>query len=249
MNKKIRKAVALLLLMVFGLSACGSDAAELKSNQKYVYAYITEINGNEMTYMELEESVVNEMLGIGSEESKKEDSQKEDFENMPDGTEMPDFGNMPEGAEMPDFGNMPEGAERPDFGNMPEGTEMPDFGNMPEGAEMPDFGNMPEGAEMPDFGNMPEGTEMPDFGDMPEGMEFPEDMERPDMGNFSGGQQGDFSDMGSTVVTVQIPVGVTVYTAADVETTFSRLAKGDLIKILVETEDDTDVILEIWMMQ
>ena len=201
MNKKIRKAVALLLLMVFGLSACGSDAAELKSNQKYVYAYITEINGNEMTYMELEESVVNEMLGIGSEESKKEDSQKEDFENMPDGTEMPDFGNMPEGAEMPDFGNMPEG------------------------------------------------TEMPDFGDMPEGMEFPEDMERPDMGNFSGGQQGDFSDMGSTVVTVQIPVGVTVYTAADVETTFSRLAKGDLIKILVETEDDTDVILEIWMMQ
>ena len=53
---------------------------------------------------------------------------------------------------------------------------------------------------------------------------------------------------GETVTTL-IPVGVTVHTASDTETTFSRLAAGDLLKILVETDiSGNDVIEEIWML-
>ena len=51
-------------------------------------------------------------------------------------------------------------------------------------------------------------------------------------------------------VTKYIPVGVVVHTAADVSTTFSRLANGDLIKILVESNDAAEEIIEeIWMLQ
>lgn len=192
-KKKIVKAVALLLFMVLGISACGSDTAALKSNQRYVYAYITEINGNEMTYMELDESAVEEMLGSGSESEEKEDD-KEDSSKQ-DASKQ----DLAEG----------ESSDRPGRGSRP------------------DMGSFPEGMERPDMGNMPEGMERPDTGEMPGGL---------------GGMNGNF-------VTAQIPVGATVHTAADVETTFSRLVKGDLVKILVETEEDIDVILEIWMLQ
>ena len=82
--------------------------------------------------------------------------------------------------------------------------------------------------------------------------------ERPDMGSFGGGMPdmgsfggGEIADIGTTSsVTAYIPVGVTVHTAADVSTTFSRLAGGDLIKMLVETnQDGKDIIEEIWMLQ
>jgi hypothetical protein len=61
---------------------------------------------------------------------------------------------------------------------------------------------------------------------------------------------GGMSDMTGETVTTLIPVGVTVHTASDTETTFSRLAAGDLLKILVETDiSGNDVIEEIWMLQ
>lgn len=50
-------------------------------------------------------------------------------------------------------------------------------------------------------------------------------------------------------ITTLIPVGVTVHTQAETETTFQRLAIGDMIKMIVETtEDGEEVITEIWMM-
>lgn len=73
----------------------------------------------------------------------------------------------------------------------------------------------------------------------------------PDRGKMPDrdGEAWEFGNMSETV-TAYIPVGVTVHTASDVSTTFSRLASGDLIKMLVEKNDaDTDVIKEIWMLQ
>lgn len=228
-KKKIVKAVAMLLFMVLGISACGSDTTALKSNQRYVYAYITEINGNEMTYMELDESAVEEMLGSGSEseekEDDKEDSSKQDAskQDLAEG----ESSDRPGRGSRPDMGSFPEGMEMPEGMEFPEGMEMPEGMEFPEGMEMPEGMEFPEGMERPDMGNMPEGMERSDTGEMPGGL---------------GGTNGNF-------VTAQIPVGATVHTAADVETTFSRLVKGDLVKILVETEEDTDVIIEIWMLQ
>lgn len=51
-------------------------------------------------------------------------------------------------------------------------------------------------------------------------------------------------------VTALIPVGTAVHTTADTETTFSRLAAGDFVKLLLETtEDGGETIVEIWMLQ
>lgn len=51
-------------------------------------------------------------------------------------------------------------------------------------------------------------------------------------------------------VTALIPVGTVVHTTTDTETTFSRLAAGDFVKLLLETtEDGGETIVEIWMVQ
>ena len=74
------------------------------------------------------------------------------------------------------------------------------------------------------------------------------DMDSTEMPSDSG--EKDTSNMKGSVVSTQIPVGVVVHTAADTETTFSRIATGDVLKLLLETDDDgNEVILEIWMIE
>ena len=54
--------------------------------------------------------------------------------------------------------------------------------------------------------------------------------------------------MSGESVTTLIPVSTVVHTTAGTETTFQRLAAGDLLKLLIETgEDGEEVIIEIWM--
>ena len=54
--------------------------------------------------------------------------------------------------------------------------------------------------------------------------------------------------MSGKSVTTLIPVSTVVHTMAGTETTFQRLAAGDLLKLLIETsEDGEEVIIEIWM--
>lgn len=53
--------IFLTSLVLFGVSIWKRETEEretLKDNQNYVYAYVTNIVGNELTYMELDESVV-----------------------------------------------------------------------------------------------------------------------------------------------------------------------------------------------
>ena len=79
------------------------------------------------------------------------------------------------------------------------------------------------------------------------GGQTPPDMDSTEMPQ---GAPGGMSDMTGETVTTMIPVGVTVHTTSDTTTTFSRLATGDLLKILVETDSDgNEVIEEIWMLQ
>ena len=111
-------------------------------------------------------------------------------------------------------------------------TERKERPQMPEGGFN---GEMPEGFEP---GEMPEGFEP---GNMPEG--FAEG-ERPQM---PGGNRGEKQEETKETVTVQISVGTPVTTRLGTETTFSRLAAGDNIKMLVQEEDGEQVILEIWI--
>lgn len=96
---------------------------------------------------------------------------------------------------------------------------------------------MPSGGESIDM----DSTEMPSGGESI-------DMDSTEMS--SGGSKADTSSMTGSIVSTQIPVGVTVHTAADTETTFSRIATGDILKLLVETDEEgNEVIIEIWMIE
>ena len=133
-----------------------------------------------------------------------------------------------EGSKEKETEESEERKERPQF----EEGEMPQWGN----GEMPQF----EEGEMPQWGN----GEMPQFeeGEMPQWGEG----ERPQM---PGGERQQEEEMMLTEekVTVQIPVGTKVTTRLGTETTFSRLAAGDNIKMLVQEENGETVILEIWI--
>lgn len=190
-TKKIAVVLSVLLVVVLGvvlLVATNKESIILSDNQRYVYAYITSIQGNEITYMEVEEDVITALL----EESKEEKNEESTEKNQEDDDSRNSSGE--------------------------KSTEKTERGKE-NGANM---------SEKPDMSNMPS------------------DGEKPDMNNK---QSSDIGGITSTV-TMYIPVGTTVHTAADVSTTFSRLVSGDLVKILVETNDtEEDVILEIWMLQ
>ena len=168
MKKKVTIVVVIVLVIVL-IAACvmwriGGVETEsaLGDHQKYVYAYVSSIEGNEVTYMEVDESVAK-----AAEERAKEKAKAEDAGSDSTGQS----GQM----QMP-----------PDM----DSTEMPQ------------------------------------------------------------GAPGGMSDMTGETVTTMIPVGVTVHTTSDTTTTFSCLAAGDLLKILVETDTDgNEVIEEIWMLQ
>lgn len=106
---------------------------------------------------------------------------------------------------------------------------------------------MPSGGEAPPGDMSSDGGAPSAPSDMASGGEAV-DMDSTEMPSDSG--EKDTSNMKGSVVSTQIPVGVVVHTAADTETTFSRIATGDVLKLLLETDDDgNEVILEIWMIE
>lgn len=172
-KKKIGIGAVAIALLVSGIYAAvrltgDGDEIHLAENQSYVYAYISQIKGNEITYSVLDESVVTAYL----EQQETSDNEEENLtEEKQDDNDNADRGEMPSG----------------DFSG-----EMPDRGEVPAQGE-----------------NM----------------------------------------MSTEQITTLIPVGVTVHTQADTETTFQRLASGDMIKMIVETnEEGEEVITEIWML-
>ncbi len=195
MKKKVTIVVVIVLVIVL-IAACvmwriGGVETEsaLGDHQKYVYAYVSSIEGNEVTYMEVDESVAK-----AAEERAKEKAKAEDGA----------------GSDSTGQGDKSDGGTGSDEDKSGMGTP-PDMDGSSGGDQTP-----------PDM----DSTEMPQ------------------------GAPGGMSDMTGETVTTMIPVGVTVHTTSDTTTTFSRLASGDLLKILVETDSDgNEVIEEIWMLQ
>ena len=238
----LKKKAALILsgmLLLASLGGCGSqtDDTELADNQRYAYAVVTAIEGNEITYMEVDESQVisteeDEDAAADSTESKDAEKQEQTDSDSDSTSDGAPSGDMPSGGEAPS-GDMPSDGEAPS-GDMPSGGEAPS-GDMPSGGEAPS-GDMSSDGEAPSAPS-----------DMASGGEAV-DMDSTEMPSDSG--EKDTSNMTGSVVSTQIPVGVVVHTAADTETTFSRIATGDILKLLIETDDDgNEVILEIWMIE
>lgn len=187
---------------IFAWTRRTADTETLADNQKYVYAYVTSIEGNELTYMEVDESVVEAYLA----------SSTEDTENAEKGR---DGSGVPEGSDG--SGAPGDGSGAP--GRMSQGTSgTNDSTEMSDGMPQEENGDMPGDATS-------DGT-----------------------GSNGGGAPGGNGGMSGKSVTTLIPVSTVVHTTAGTETTFQRLAAGDLLKLLIVTsEDGEEVIIEIWM--
>lgn len=219
MKKKVVIIIVILLVIVL-IGTCvmwriGGVETEsaLGDHQKYVYAYVSSIEGNEVTYMEVDESVAK-----AAEERAKEKAKAEDEDKSGMGT-PPDMDGSSGGDQTP-----------PDMSGAStdiESTEQSGQNQAPS-----------------DMGSTSTDTESTEQSGQ---MQMPPDMDSTEMPQ---GTPGGMSDMTGETVTTMIPVGVTVHTTSDTTTTFSRLASGDLLKILVETDTDgNEVIEEIWMLQ
>lgn len=220
MKKKVTIVVVILLVIVL-IAACvmwkmGGVEAEsaLRDNQKYVYAYVSSIEGNEVTYTEVDESVAKAAEERAKEKAEAEDVAGSDSTGQGDNN---DGGTDSAGQSDNNDGGIGSTGQSDKSGGTDSDGDKSDMGT-PPGMDVSSGG----GQTPPDM----DSTEMPQ------------------------GAPGGMSDMTGETVTTMIPVGVTVHTTSDTTTTFSRLAAGDLLKILVETDTDgNEVIEEIWMLQ
>lgn len=203
------------------------DTETLADNQKYVYAYVTSIEGNELTYVEVDESVVEAYLASSTENT-------ENAEKGGDGSGAPggsDGSGAPGGS---DAAGAPE-----DGSGAPGGSDG--SGAPGDGSGAP--GRMSQGTSgTNDSTVMSYGMPQEENGDMPG------DATSDGTGSNGGGAPGGNGGMSGKSVTTLIPVSTVVHTTAGTETTFQRLAAGDLLKLLIVTsEDGEEVIVEIWM--
>lgn len=212
---------------IFAWTHRTADMETLADNQKYVYAYVTSIEGNELTYVEVDESVVEAYLASSTENT-------ENAEKGGDGSGAPggsDGSGAPGGS---DAAGAPE-----DGSGAPGGSDG--SGAPGDGSGAP--GRMSQGTSgTNDSTVMSYGMPQEENGDMPG------DATSDGTGSNGGGAPGGNGGMSGKSVTTLIPVSTVVHTTAGTETTFQRLAAGDLLKLLIVTsEDGEEVIVEIWM--
>lgn len=208
------------------------DTETLADNQKYVYAYVTSIEGNELTYVEVDESVVEAYLASSTENT-------ENAEKGGDGSGAPggsDGSGAPGGSDA--AGAPGDGLGAPGDGSGAPGDSTEASG---DGSGAP--GRMSQGTS-----GTNDSTEMSDGMPQEENGDMPGDATSDGTGSNGGGAPGGNGGMSGKSVTTLIPVSTVVHTTAGTETTFQRLAAGDLLKLLIETsEDGEEVIIEIWM--
>lgn len=241
MKKKVTIVVVIVLVIVL-IAACvmwriGGVETEsaLGDHQKYVYAYVSSIEGNEVTYMEVDESVAK-----AAEERAKEKEKAEAEDDA--GSDSTGQGDKSDGGTGSDEDKSGMGTP-PDMDGSSGGDQTPpDMSGASTDIESTEQSGQNQAPS--DMGSTSTDTESTEQSGQ---MQMPPDMDSTEMPQ---GAPGGMSDMTGETVTTMIPVGVTVHTTSDTTTTFSRLASGDLLKILVETDSDgNEVIEEIWMLQ
>ena len=212
---------------IFAWTRMIEDTETLADNQKYVYAYVTSIEGNELTYMEVDESVVEAYLASSTEDT--ENAEKDgDGSGAPGGSDGLGAPGGSDTAGAPEAGSGAPGGR--------DGSGAPGDGS---GAP----GRMSQGTS-----GTNDSTEMSDGMTQEENGDMPGDATSDGTGSNGGGAPGGNGGMSGKSVTTLIPVSTVVHTTAGTETTFQRLAAGDLLKLLIETsEDGEEVIIEIWM--
>ena len=202
---------------IFAWTHRTADMETLADNQKYVYAYVTSIEGNELTYMEVDESVVEAYLASSTENT-------ENAEKGGDGSGVPggsDGSGAPGGS---DTAGAPE-----DGSGAPGGSDG--SGAPGDGSGAP--GRMSQGTSgTNDSTVMSYGMPQEENGDMPG------DATSDGTGSNGGGAPGGNGGMSGKSVTTLIPVSTTFQRLA---------AGDLLKLLIVTSEDGEEVIVEIWM--
>ncbi len=235
MKKKVTIVVVIVLVIVL-IAACvmwriGGVETEsaLGDHQKYVYAYVSSIEGNEVTYMEVDESVAK-----AAEERAKEKEKAEAEDDA--GSDSTGQGDKSDGGT-----DSAGQSDKNDGGTGSAGQSDKNDDGTDSTGQSDKSGSTGSDGDKSGMGTPP------GIAGSSGGGQTPPDMDSTEMPQ---GAPGGMSDMTGETVTTMIPVGVTVHTTSDTTTTFSRLATGDLLKILVETDSDgNEVIEEIWMLQ
>lgn len=229
---------------IFAWTRRTADTETLADNQKYVYAYVTSIEGNELTYMEVDESVVEAYLASSTEDT-------ENTEKGGDGSGAPgesDGSGAPGGS---DTAGAPEDGSGAPGGS--DGSGAPGDGSGAPGRMSQGTSGTNDSTEMSDgmtqgTSGTDDSTEMSEVMLQGENGGMPGDAALDGTGSNGGGAPGGNGGMSGESVTTLIPVSTVVHTTAGTETTFQRLAAGDLLKLLIVTsEDGEEVIVEIWM--
>ena len=242
MKKKVTIVVVIVLVIVL-IAACvmwriGGVETEsaLGDHQKYVYAYVSSIEGNEVTYMEVDELVAKAAEERAKEKAKAEDGAGSDSTGQGDKS---DGGTDSAGQSDKNDGGIDSAGQSDKSGGTGSDEDKSGMGTPP------DMDGSSGGDQTPpDMSGASTDIESTEQSGQ---MQMPPDMDSTEMPQ---GAPGGMSDMTGETVTTMIHVGVTVHTTSDTTTTFSRLASGDLLKILVETDSDgNEIIEEIWMLQ
>lgn len=230
---KKRKITMLFLIAGLLFSGCGkSDASdatdissvELKSNQKIVIGKITEIAGNEMTYTILKK--------VSAKSSSSDQSKSGNSGNAPDqSSNSNDSGSSDTNGSSNGSGGMPA---------MQNGSSSQ--GQMPSGGQGDAPGNPPDANGMQDQQNS--------TSDSSTGSDSSKSKSTSKSKSNTNSKKKGMTMYTSTnkSATMTIPVGTDVITSLGNKTTFSRLSNGDVIKMIVETDQDGNkVIVGIWM--
>ena len=131
-HKKVGIGVALSAALVLVLfiasdafgSVSASDTVALSAGQSLVYATITSIEGNEITYTKIDSDVAEELLKRQEEEESQKDETKKDGSQTKDQSSGDSIdAGMPSGGEMPSGGSMPSGTDSTDRSQQGEMTE------------------------------------------------------------------------------------------------------------------------------
>lgn len=234
-----------MLFLIAGLlfSGCGkSDASdatdissvELKSNQKIVIGKITEIAGNEMTYTILKK--------VSAKSSSSDQSKSGNSGNAPDqssnSNDSSNAGNTPDqSSSSNDSSNSGNASDQGSNGNDSNNSGNTS-GQSKNGNSSSSSSSDTKGSNN-DFGGMPA---------MQNGSSKSKSTSKSKSNANSKKKSATMYTSTNKSATMTIPVGTDVITSLGNKTTFSRLSNGDVIKMIVETDQDGNkVIVGIWM--
>lgn len=217
MKKKSMVFLVTLAMLAGTISGCGSSktTTEVKAgdNQKLVYAMVTAIEGNEMTYREVDQSMISRLTGT-NRTGKNSSGSQSGSSSQKKGDGQSQWSGNSQKSQGSGNAQQWQGSSSNTKQSKTDTTELPSMNKESSS------------------GNTSEKT-------------------KGSTGTSSSKSSGTNSSMMSgTTTTVQIPVGVTVHTASNTNTTFSRIRSGDILELLMQKDDDgKEVIVGIWMLK